>query len=76
MKYRTLAENDIVLKTFEKEKNKMYKRMERTQSFGETPKSVSYDEYMHWLNKAIYAKNLYLNNELTKDVALEIIQTN
>ncbi len=53
----------------------MYKRMERTSSFGETPKSVSYNEYMDWINKAINAKNLYLNNELTKDEALEIIQT-
>lgn len=75
-KYRTLAENDIVLKTFEKEKNKMYKRMERTSAFGETPKSISYDEYVDWLNKAINAKNLYLNNKLAEDEALEIIQTN
>lgn len=74
-KYKMLAENDIVLKTFEKEKNKMYKRMERTQSFGETPKSVSYDEYMDWLNKAINAKNMYLNNELTEIEVLRIIQT-
>lgn len=51
----------------------MYKRMDRTQSFGETPKSVSYDEYMDWLNKAINAKNLYLNNELTEDKAIKII---
>lgn len=74
-KYRTLAENDSVLKSFEKEKNKMYKRMERTQSFGETPKSISYDEYVDWLNKAINAKNMYLNNELTEIEALRIIQT-
>ncbi len=74
-KYKSLAENDSVLKTFEKEKNKMYKRMERTSSFGETPKSISYTEYMDWLNKAINAKNLYLNNEFTEDEALEIILT-
>lgn len=67
--------NDIVLKTFEKEKNKMYKRMERTNAFGETPKSISYDEYVDWLNKAINAKNMYLNNELTEIEALRIIQT-
>ncbi|MDE5670228.1 MAG: hypothetical protein K2I14_02020 [Eubacterium sp.] len=74
-KYRTLAENDIVLKTFEKEKNKMYKRMERTQSFGETPKSISYDEYTAWLNKAINVKNLYLNDKLIEEAALKIIRT-
>lgn len=75
-KYKSLAENDIVLKTFEKEKNKMYKRMERTQSFGETPKSISYDEYIDWLNKAVNAKNMYLNNEISEYTALEIIQSN
>lgn len=74
-KYKTLAVNDIVLKTFEKEKNKMYKRMDRAYSFGETPKSISYDEYMYWLNMSVNAKNMYLNNELTEIEALRIIQT-
>ncbi len=73
MKYKTLAGNDVVLKTFEKEKNKMYKRMDRNYSFGETPKSISYDEYANWLGKAINAKNLYLNNEITEDEAMKII---
>lgn len=49
--------------------------MASTQSFGETPKSITYDEYMNWLNNAVNAKNLYLNNELTDDEALEIIKT-
>lgn len=75
LKYKAFAENDLVLKTFEKEKNKMYKRMDRCYSFGETPKSISYNEYADWLNKAINAKNLYLNNELTEDEALKIIMT-
>lgn len=75
LKYKEQYENDLVLQTFEKEKNKMYKRMERTYSFGETPKSISYDEYIDWLGKAVNAKNLYLNNELTKDKALEVIRT-
>jgi len=75
-KYKKLAENDIVLKIFEKEKNKMYKRMERANSFGETPKSISYDEYIDWLNNAVNVKNLYLNNQITEDEAIEIIRTN
>lgn len=75
LKYKEQYENDLVLQTFEKEKNKMYKRMDRTQSFGETPKSISYDEYMDWLNMAVNAKNMYLNNELTEIEALRIIQT-
>lgn len=75
-KYKTLAENDIVLKTFEKEKNKMYKRMEKNYNFGETPKSITNDDYNDWLTKAVNAKNLYLNNELSQNEALEIIKTN
>lgn len=75
-KYKTIAENDLVLKTFEKEKNKMYKRMERNYSFGETPKSITNNDYATWLSKAVNAKNLYLNNELSQDEALEIIKTN
>lgn len=73
-KYKTLAENDLVLKTFEKEKNKMYKRMERNYSFGETPKSITNDDYNAWLSNAVYVKNLYLNNELTEKEALEMIK--
>ncbi|MCM1284556.1 MAG: DUF6076 domain-containing protein [Acetobacter sp.] len=75
-KYKTIAENDIVLKTFEKEKNKMYKRMERNYNFGETPKSITNDDYNVWLSNAVNAKNLYLNNELSQNEALEIIKTN
>lgn len=50
--------------------------MERNYSFGETPKSISYDEYTVWLNKAVNTKNLYLNNQISEDEALEIIKTN
>lgn len=73
-KYKTLAENDLVLKTFEKEKNKMYKRMERNYHFGETPKSITNEDYNTWLSKAVNAKNLYLNNRISENEALEIIQ--
>ena len=45
MKHKKLEENDLVLQTFNKEKNKMYKRMKRAYVFGETPKAISPDEY-------------------------------
>ncbi len=73
IKHKMLAENDLVLQTFNKEKNKMYKRMERSFTFGETSKSISYDEYTAWLSTAVTAKNLYLNNQLTVNEALEMI---
>jgi hypothetical protein len=70
-----LTDNDLVLQTFEKEKNKMYKRMERTYIYGDTPKSIQEDEYIAWLDKALQARNMYLNNEITNAEALEIIMT-
>ena len=75
LKHKKLEENDLVLQTFNKEKNKMYKRMERAYTFGETPKAISPDEYTAWLNRAVNAKNMYLNNELSEAEALEIIRT-
>ena len=75
LKHKKLEENDLVLQTFNKEKNKMYKRMERAYTFGETPKAISPDEYTAWLNRAVNAKNMYLNNELSEAQALEIIRT-
>ena len=75
LKYKEQYENDLVLQTFEKEKNKMYKRMERNYNFGETPKSITNNDYNTWLNNAVNAKNMYLNDELTEDEALRIIQT-
>lgn len=53
----------------------MYKRMERAYVFGETPKAISPDEYTAWLDRAVNAKNMYLNNELSEKEALEIIRT-
>lgn len=75
IKHKMLAENDLVLQTFNKEKNKMYKRMERSFTFGETSKSITCDEYTAWLSTAVNAKNLYLNNQLTVNEALEMIMT-
>ena len=47
----------------------MYKRMERAQLFGETPKSISADEYFAWLDKAKQVKNQYLKDEITAAVS-------
>ncbi len=49
--------------------------MERNYNFGETPKSITNNDYNTWLNNAVNAKNMYLNDELTEDEALRIIQT-
>lgn len=73
IKHKMQTEKDSVLETYEREKNKMYKRMERVQLFGETPKSISADEYFTWLDKAKQVKNQYLKDEITAEDALEAI---
>ena len=73
IKHKMQTEKDPVLETYEREKNKMYKRMERTQLFGETPKSVSADEYFTWLDMVKQVKNQYLKNEISAEDALEVI---
>lgn len=73
IKHKMQREKDPVLETYEREKNKMYKRMERVQLFGETPKSISADEYFTWLDKAKQVKNQYLKEEITTEDALEAI---
>lgn len=73
IKHKMQTEKDPVLETYEREKNKMYKRMERAQLFGETPKSISADEYFAWLDKAKQVKNQYLKDEITAEDALEAI---
>ncbi|MCH5314378.1 MAG: hypothetical protein J1E81_00585 [Eubacterium sp.] len=69
-----LAKNDEIIKAYDKTKNKMYKRMQRADTFGETEKSISYDEYADWLFKAQQARNNYRNGKLSAENALKIIQ--
>lgn len=73
IKHKMQIEKDHVLETYEREKGKMYKRMERAQLFGETPKSISVDEYFTWLDRAKRIKNRYLKEEITAEDALETI---
>lgn len=73
IKHKMQTEKDPVLEIYEREKNKMYKRMERAQLFGETPKSISADEYFTWLDRAKQVKNQYLKDEITAEDALEAI---
>lgn len=72
---RKLEQNkDEVLKTFEVQRNKLYKRFERTEiSLHTTEKSMSREEYYEWLEKATAARNAYLSGNLQKEQALDII---
>lgn len=75
LKHKKFEEEDLVLQTFAREKNKMYKRMERTYMFGETPKSITLNEYLAWLDNVSKIKNLYLKNEIESKQAIKFIMS-
>lgn len=75
LKHKKFEEEDLVLQTFAKEKNKMYKRMERASMFGKTPKAITPNEYLSWLDRAVKIKNLYLKNEIESERAIKLIMT-
>lgn len=74
LKHKLEAMKDEVISTFDKEKNKMYKRFERTNDFNSnTEKSLDFADYYHWLDKATEARNNYIQGNIDKAQALKII---
>lgn len=75
LKHKLEAMKDEVISTFDKEKNKMYKRLERTNDFNSNiEKSLSYSDYYTWLDKATDARNDYIQGVITNEQALNIIK--
>ena len=72
---RIQAKNDEILGAYDKAKNKMYKRMERLELFGETEKSISRSDYLYWLDKAQKAKQYYLDGKISAEEALDVINS-
>lgn len=76
LKHKLEAMKDEVISTFDKEKNKMYKRFERTNDFNSnTEKSLDFADYYFWLDKATEARNNYIQGNIDKAQALKIITT-
>ncbi len=76
LKHKLEAMKDEVISTFDKEKNKMYKRLERTNDFNSnTEKSLGFADYYSWLDKATKARNNYIQGNINKAQALKIIIT-
>ena len=74
LKHKLEAMKDEVISTFDKEKNKMYKRLERTTDFNSNiEKSLSYSDYYSWLDKATEARNNYIQGAISKEQALKSI---
>ena len=75
LKRRVNAENDDVLKIYERTKQKMYKRYERAScSLDPLPHGLSWQEYTNWIDLAGAAKAKYLLGKITTEEALEIIE--
>ncbi len=68
-------QNDVVIQAFDRTKQKMYKRFER--SLGclyQLPKGLNRWDYYEWNDAATAARNKYLRGELTAEEALKIIE--
>lgn len=77
LKHKLEVQKDIVLKAFDTNKNKMYKRFERTRdSLNLSSKSLSFDEYSAWRDKATEARDKYVAKEISAEEALRIIEVN
>ena len=75
LKRRINAMSDEVLKTFERTKQKMYKRYERANdSLEPLAHGLSWNEYEQWQKSAREAKDKYVLGEITAEEALEIIE--
>ena len=75
LKRRINAKSDEVLKTFERTKQKMYKRYERANdSLEPLAHGLSWNEYEQWQKNAREAKDKYVLGKITAEEALEIIE--
>lgn len=75
LKHRLDARRKKVIEEFDRAKRRMYKRYERAGDPGKKPshKDLSYGEYYEWLERAIDARDRYLDGELSEEKALGII---
>lgn len=68
------ADNQKVIKEYDRAKQRMYKRYERA-GYGKkpSPKDLTRDEYFEWVRVASDARDKFLAGELTEEEALAII---
>ena len=73
--HKIAVDTDPVLKAFERTKQKMYKRYERTTwTLEDLPNGISFEEYLNWRESASRARDKYIKGEMTKGEALKIIE--
>lgn len=77
LKRKFEAKKDIVLDTYNKTYQKLYKRYERSSlQTHKLPKSLTINEFYNWQDNATNARNEYLKGSISADKALKIIEVN
>jgi len=73
-KHRLVAKDNAFIQAFDKNKGKMYKRLERTNdSLHETEKSLTLTEYYDWLYEAERVRREFLMGNISEENALKSI---
>lgn len=69
-----MAKENAVIRAFDRNKKKMYKRCERTKDLlHETEKGLTLSEYFQWLDRAERTRSEFLKGEISEEEALEAI---
>lgn len=77
LKHRKAVRDHEVIEAFDRVKRKMYKRYERAEyrvNQKSSEKDLSYAEYYQWLDRAVRARNDYLEGKISKEEALNAIE--
>ncbi len=72
LKQRKMAEDDFVIREYEKTKNTLRKRVDKAENYIVAERSMQYDEYCSWREMASLAKMKYLSGEISAEDAIEI----
>lgn len=75
MKHKIEVQNQTIIEEFDRAKQRMYKRYERTLNLNQkpTPKTLTYNEYYAWLEPATQARDACVRGELPPEEARKII---
>ena len=76
LKHKQQAERSKVIQTFDRVKQKLYKRYERAHDLGKkpSPKDLPFEAYYAWLDMATKARDDYLAGTLTSEQTLAVIE--
>lgn len=74
LKHKRTARNETVIREFDRAKQRMYRRYERTDGIkAESDKDLTYSGYYAWLDAATEARDQFLRGEITESESLRII---